>query len=207
MKWTFSIQNKFTASGVLLLLCLLVLLSNYIDRTHTKNVKNMISTLYEDRLVAEEYILKMTSGIYQIKEVINSNAHETNKAKAVNNLLINFKKENTDYKQTKLIEIEKIKADELSTTLSAFEYVPLKDDKTKLELANKLLGILSELSNVQLNESKQIMRYAESLYTSSKTSSQFVFALIIVILLVLQALVFTSKTLLSPGKTKSPSLN
>jgi hypothetical protein len=70
MKWTYSIKNKLLASVVLLALCLLVLLSNYLDRMHTRNVTNYITTLYEDRLVAEVYILKMTSTIYQIREVL-----------------------------------------------------------------------------------------------------------------------------------------
>ncbi len=72
MKWMYSVGNKTVASGALLSLCLLVLFSNYIDRDHTSNVKKSITTLYEDRLVAEAYILKMTSDIYQIKEILNA---------------------------------------------------------------------------------------------------------------------------------------
>src|SRR6187549_1724767 len=71
MKWTYSIQNKMAASGVLLLLCLLVLFSNYIDRDHSDHVKKSIRTLYEDRLLPEDYILKMTHDVYQIKEAMN----------------------------------------------------------------------------------------------------------------------------------------
>lgn len=207
MKWTYSIKNKLTASGVLMLLCLLVLLSNYIDRTHTENVKNMISTLYEDRLIAEEYIFKMASGVYQVKEVINSDINNTSKVNGINNLLRNIKEENNAYQKTKLTEIEKIKADELSTNLIDFESVDIENIQLKLEHTNKLLTTLNQLSNIQLNESKKIMEYAETLYASSKTSSQFVFALIIVILFVLQALVFTSKTLIPRSKPKSPNLN
>ena len=59
------------ASMVLLALCLLVLLSNYLDRLHTTNVKNSISTMYEDRLIVEDYILKMTTNVYQIRELLN----------------------------------------------------------------------------------------------------------------------------------------
>lgn len=207
MKWTYSIQNKLAASAVLILLCVLVLFSNYLDRTHTDNVKSMISTLYEDRLIAEEYILKMTSGIYQVKEVLNSNADDASKMNGINNLLMNIKEGNSAYQETKLTEVEKRKADELSTILSEFGSDHLENTQLQLQLASKLLGILDQLSNIQLNESKQIMKRAEALYTSSKISSQFVFALIIVILLVLQALVFSSRTIMSRFKTPSPGLN
>lgn len=167
----------------------------------------MISTLYEDRLIAEEYILKMTSGIYQVKEVLNSNADDASKMNGLNNLLMNIKEVNSAYQETKLTEVEKRKADELSTILSEFGSDHSKNTQLQLQLASKLLGILDQLSNIQLNESKQIMKRAEVLYTSSKISSQFVFALIIVILLVLQALVFSSRTLMSHFKTRSPGLN
>lgn len=207
MKWTYSIKNKLVASGALLLLCLLVLYSNYIDRNHTQNVKNSISTLYEDRLIAESYILKMTSGVYQIKEVLSSTSNDTNKRNSINNLLINIKESSNAYLKTKFTDAEKRKTDELIDVLKEFESAELNDAQRKLESANKALGLLSELSAIQLEESKQIMDYAETLYVSGKTSSQFVFAIIVVILLVLQALVFTSKTLIPTNKTKPPNLN
>jgi hypothetical protein len=57
------------------------------------------------------------------------------------------------------------------------------------------LALLDELSAIQLSESKQIMKRAEELYVTSKTSSRFALAVVIIIILVLQALVFSSKTL------------
>lgn len=207
MNWTYSIKNKLAASGILLLLCILVLASNYIDRNHTDNVKNAISTLYEDRLIAEEYILKMTSGVYQIREVIHSEANDVNKVNLTNNLLLTIKEANNAYQKTKFTSVEKGKADELQQVLEDFESINLNTTPIKLEVANKALNILNQLSSIQLEESKKIMDHAETLYVSGKTSSQFVFALIIIILFALQALVFTSNSLLPLNKPKSASLN
>ena len=207
MKWTYSVKNKLLASGILLSLCLLVLISNYIDSNHTKNVKAAISTLYADRLIAEEYILKMTSGVYQIKEVIHADLPQANKKSISNNLLLTIKEESNAYLKTKFTTLEKTKADELLSILDAFETIPFDDKKNKLASADQALVILNQLSAIQLEESKQIMANAETLYIAGKTSSQFVFAIIIVILLVLQALVFTSKTLIPNTMPKSPTLN
>ncbi|WP_107039058.1 MCP four helix bundle domain-containing protein [Brumimicrobium mesophilum] len=207
MKWTYIIKNKVTASVALISLCLLALLSNYIDRNHTDNVKNMISTMYEDRLIAEEYIFRMTSSIYQIKEVIRSDDNKTKKVQRIDELLLNIKDKNLAYQETKLTEIELIKAEELMIVLSELETIHSKNKQDKLEIASESLGILDQLSNIQLVESKKIMKNAEALYSSSRTSSQFVFALIIVILLVLQALVFASKTPIARGIAKKPNLN
>ncbi|HSH66319.1 MAG TPA: hypothetical protein VLB84_11100 [Bacteroidia bacterium] len=196
------------ASVVLLSLCLLVLFSNYIDRNHTENVKKSISTLYADRLIAEDYILKMTSCLYQIKEVINTDTgNNINKNSRIKNLLLTIKETSNSYHKTKFTELERIKANELLNTLQEIEPTQLKNTQLKLESANKALAILNELSAIQLAESKQIMNYAERLYLSGKTSSQFVFALIIIILIVLQLLVFTSKTLIQKEKTDFPHLN
>ena len=207
MKWTYSIKNKLVASGALLSLCLLVLISNYIDRNHTRKVKNAISTLYEDRLIAEEYILKMTSGVYQVKEVLNANTNDANKITSINKILLNIREESNAYQKTKFTDIEKIKATELLATLHKFETIPLNNTQLKLESADKALAILNELSAIQLDESKQIMDNAETLYLTGKTSSQVVFALIVIILLVLQALVFASKTLKPNIKLNHPHLN
>lgn len=207
MKWTYGIQNKLAASGVLFLLCLLVLFSNYIDRNHTENVKNSISTLYEDRLIAEEYILKMTGYFYQVKEVINTDTNNTDKVNSINYLLLNIKKESDAYQKTKFTDAEKRKVDEFLNILNEFESIYLKNTQKKLDSANKAIAILKELSTIQLEESKQIMDHVETLYASGKASSQFVFAIIIVILLVLQALVFASKTLISHSKARSSHLN
>ena len=52
------------------------------------------------------------------------------------------------------------------------------------------LTSLSKLSSIQLDESKLIMKNAEAEYANIKTTSQLAFAIIIIILLVLQAIVF-----------------
>ena len=204
MNWTYSIKNKLTASGALFLLCVLVLFSNYIDRTHTENVKNAISTLYEDRLIAEEFILKMTSGFYQIKEEINSDLNDTNKISRVHHLIAEIESVSDAYQKTKFTIVETSKANELLVILKELKsnHYNIQD---KLEFSKKALVILNELSAIQLAESKKIMDHAEELYLSGKTSSQFVFVIIVIILIVLQALVFTSKSLIS--NTKYPNLN
>jgi hypothetical protein len=204
MKWTYSIQNKSVASVALFSLCLLVLFSNYIDRDHTQNVKNAISTLYEDRLIAEGYILKMTSIVYQIKETLNSDTEDAAKNNSINNQLLYFKELNDAYQKTKFTVDEKVKADKLLTSLRELEAT---NTQNKLLTANEMIVLLSELSAIQLEESMHIMEHAETLYLSGKTSSEFVFAIIIIILVVLQALVFASKTLVPNDKSKFPNLN
>lgn len=205
MKWTHVIKNKIVASAALLTLCLLVLFSTYIDRKHTEDVKNTISTLYEDRLVAEVYILKMTRSLYEIKMLLHTES--ANKEQAIKNLFFEIISTSDAYHKTKFTALEKIKADDLLLTLGKLERASLQTVELQLQFTDQALHSLNELSAIQLSESKKIMAYAESLYRFGETSSQFIIALIIIILVVLQAIVFSSKTIIIKEKTDFPSLN
>ena len=207
MKWTYSIKNKLTASIVLLSLCLLVLLSNYLDRIHTENVKDSISTMYEDRLIAESYILKMTRNSYQIREILNSDKGQVLKNSAVKNAIADLKTTYTIYIKTRLTKTEKNVADELIRHIQEFEQTMFNKNSVTTIHTNKILASLDKLSTIQLEESKLIMKQVESQYASIKASSQFAFLIIIIILIVLQIMVFSGESLIPQFKPKDPSLN
>lgn len=207
MKWTYSIKNKLMASMVLLALCLLVLLSNYLDRLHTTNVKNSISTMYEDRLIVEDYILKMTTNVYQIRELLNSDIESSQKDIAVSNLTLDFKNIFIVYSKTRLTKTEKATAVELIDNFRKLERILLNNKNVPVIYTDKILSNLNKLSAIQLNESKLIMEQVESQYATIKTSSQFAFAIIIIILMVLQVLVFSGDSLIPLFKPKDPRLN
>lgn len=207
MKWTQIIKNKILASAALLSLCLLVLASNYIDRKHTDDVKTTISTLYEDRLIAEVYILKMITSLYEIKETIQMDINAIDKDNQVSNHLFEINKTNQAYLKTKFTKLETLKAKKLMLLLSTIEININKNNRIALIQIDKALNLLNELSAIQVEESKKIMTYAESLYLAGKNSSQFVVALIVVILIVLQAIVFSSRTIIIKNPPKFPSLN
>lgn len=207
MKWTHIIKNKVLASVALLSLCLLVLASNYIDRKHTDDVKMTISTLYEDRLIAEVYILKMTRALYEIKQTVKSDAASIDKEKLINNHISAINETSDAYLKTKFTKLEKLKADEFLKILVSVQSFPLENSPLVLAQIDTSLDLLDELSAIQLAESKEIMSYAEKLYLTGKTSSDFVVALIIIILIVLQAIVFSSKTIIIKNQPKFPSHN
>jgi hypothetical protein len=195
MRWTYSVRNKFLASGILLGLCGLVLFSHFLDRVHTRNVKNAISTLYEDRLIAEVYIFKMTGDIYHIREALAAGADDAYRTSSIKRLQSHFQETIDVYLTTKFTDAELAKTHELQAIMDAFASTPTTDRQAQLDITDQALALLDELSAIQLSESKQIMKRAEELYVTSKTSSRFALAVVIIIILVLQALVFSSKTL------------
>lgn len=208
MKWTYSIENKLVAAIALLSLCLLVLFSNYMDRDHTRNVKNSLTTLYEDRLVTETYILRMTNDIYRIKEILNAlTSNISGEENRIGDLLSDIDSISDAYRNTKLTAKEGVKFAELSRIITQFKVSLTKGIDLGAKNMNEALALLNELSAIQLEESKLIMNQAETLFFSSKVSTQFALAVMIVILLVLQALVFTSKTIISSKQTSVSHLN
>ena len=154
MKWTYPIKNKLLASVVLLVLCLLVFLSNYLDRLHTRNVKNSISKLYEDRLIAEVYILKMTSAIYQIKEVLNAEINTVFKNTAFSKLSIELNDTYKAFSKTKLTTTEKETATELINHIKNLEKTILNNNYSPTNYTEKALFSLNKLSTIQIEESK-----------------------------------------------------
>ena len=191
------------ASVVLLTLCLLVILSNYLDRVHTRNVKNSISTMYEDRFIVEEYILKMTRNTYQIRELLLS--PDAGRPDDIKSLTTDFKSTYGIFIKTRLTALEKSTAVKLKTQIREFEN--LQNHQAALNQTEGILTSLGKLSEIQLEESKLIMKQDEAQYATTKTLSQFAFGIVIIILIVLQVLVFSGETLFPIFKPKDPSLN
>lgn len=166
-----------------------------------------MSTMYEDRLIAEGYILKMTSNIYQIREVLSSDLNYVSKTDAVNKLIDSFKNTYEAYSKTKLTVSENATSLELINYFQKFEQTYSNNNYGPSNYTENALSSLNKLSTVQLEESKLIMKNVESEYANIKASSQFAYAVIIIILVVLQALVFSAKTLIPVNKPSDPTLN
>lgn len=207
MRWTYSIKNKLVASLVLLALCLLVLMSNYLDRIHTQSVKASITTMYEDRLIVEEYILKMTRNVYQIREILQSNKESDQEKQQVEGLISEIKSTYQTFSKTRLTENEQATAEELIAQINLFEKIVRSEKNVDPQNTNNILSSLSKLSNIQLDESKLIMKEIESQYATIKASSEFAFAIVLIILIVLQILVFSGESLIPMFKPKDPTLN
>ncbi len=208
MKWTYSIKNKLIASLALLILCLLVLISNYNDRKHTREVKETINTMYKDRLMAESYIMNLTVYMYALKE-----AYTLEQNTGLKNALVQkeiFNKIDTTFKlydQTVFTKNESIKYQFYVDYITKLQTDTNISTTQKMEVLGNALSVLSELSSIQLDESKRIMKKTEQLYESGKLTSDFALAVIVILLIVLQALVFAANTLNTINQSKDTNLN
>ncbi|HOY14425.1 MAG TPA: MCP four helix bundle domain-containing protein [Saprospiraceae bacterium] len=206
MKWTYSIQNKLTAAAVLFVLCVVILYANYNDRMHTSKVIGLISTLYQDRIIAEAYIYNMSNDLYEIKEALIDPVGETPNVK-IQDMISKINVNMAAYEKTKLTEKESLIYDQLRLEIPQNWEAKNNQNNALEKMADNSLLLLGALSEIQLNESKSIVADSEKTYKMSKLSSEFAFAIVIIILIILQALVFASKTLHISNEPVDPSLN
>src|SRR5690606_15903673 len=113
--------------------------------------------LYEDRLIAEDYILKMTVNIYKIKEALNTESITISKSDTIRNLISDFYRNYDAFTKTKLTTTEKIVGDELTSFIKNFEF----NNYSNTKYTDKALFSLKLLAAVQIEESKLIMIKAE----------------------------------------------
>jgi hypothetical protein len=162
--------------------------------------------LYADRLLVEGYILNLSGHIYQIREGLirtdssgtEINSKTTTSLRAIDKII-------EDYEKTKFTEAEET---EFARFKSLIQNLKANNSGIDLQpLTLDALNTLNKLSDIQIEESKSILGKSEQLYRTSKISSDFGFALVIIILLILQALVFSSKTFHISNKSDTASLN
>lgn len=207
IKWTYSLKNKLTASFALVALCLLVLLSTYLDRNHTDKVKNAISTLYQDRIMVQGFILDMTSDLYQIREIIlTSKVNEKVTFEKSQNLIEDINRLKELYLKTEFTQLETLKFDEFIAIMDDYQTKSLPSAIQQLQLTENGIKVLKELSAIQLNESQNILEKAETLYQNGRILTNFSIGIIVIILILLQGLVIASKPAI-PKKRTNPNLN
>lgn len=206
MKWTYSIPRKTGTALLLLTVLVLVLANNVKDRSNSRQLKTAFESIYQDRLMVESYILRLSEELHQIQE-----------------LLENPVVRQTENLQMKLSEIEQINLLYLNTELTKAEEIhfehfekltwelnkALQDGKleginSKIEEA---LGDLRLLSEIQISEGQSLLTQSQQLFNASSISSQFEICLVIILGLMVQGLLFASKTLQKRNSLSTENLN
>lgn len=174
MKWAFSLENKMKASATLLLLCGVVLFSNYRLKRLSGKVAESVQTIYEDRIVVQHLIFSYS----QILDVLDNESYGALHPREYVEIHNKVTQINTQYGETVLTEEEDSvfnvfseKLDE--ATQSNLHAGTMEIDRMKLQL-KRLDEIQMEEATAQLD----IIRKAQG-------SQSYVYYLETVILIVL----------------------
>ncbi|SFU75125.1 Four helix bundle sensory module for signal transduction [Pustulibacterium marinum] len=186
----FSNKIKWIAS--ILLVFLIVLSTNLIDRANFNRINGAVTTIYEDRMVATAILMDMVIHIKD-KEValLSSDTVYSNKEnKAINKAIASNMEA---FKKTKLTDGEQIVFDNLEGKINELIQLERNHGIAKEVILQKTAVIvekLQELSEIQLKEGKQQMLISNNAMKIINwfTKGEIIFLILIAILL--QVIIF-----------------
>lgn len=218
MKWLYSIQQKAQVAFLLAIILLGVFMKNVIDRNNVSELGDSFSSVYEDRLLVESYIYKLSDHLYQKQLLIDQcSGHED-----INHLRTQIAQHNVaisglirEYEKTKLTNQESIFFDAFKKNIN--EMISLENQFLKSQNSmsavpfldhqfNTATSNLNQLSSIQIAEGKTMTDHSKKIVAGSSILTQFELAMIIVIGLIIQALIFASNSL-TPRQLQKHQLN
>ncbi|HRD39960.1 MAG TPA: hypothetical protein PLC65_15130 [Bacteroidia bacterium] len=199
MKGFYAIRHKGRIAFLLLMLIVIEVFNNSSQSNNILQLENAFKEVYADRLIVQDYIYSMSEKIHVQKYGLmseDSNSLELilRDEKAIEDLI-------NQYELTKLTDNEKVVLTNFKKNVREFEllavnYVKerdtLLDKQTCLRQADIVLADLEELNKIQLSRSNKINNESVKIVSFAGTISQLNWALIIVIGLIIQMIVFSS---------------
>lgn len=190
-KWAFSVKNKVKTAGVLFLLCVVVLLSNFRMKYLSECVTEGVETIYKDRFLVQDLIFSYSRILEDVEDVL---VLEGNTQPEFEKNFVKIELLNNKYRATKLTEEE-------SEVFHAFSD---KLEKIRSSIEDKVLvqksliaarEDLVRLEAIQMEEAKKEMVAIAKLDGSRQLSFYLEAAILIVLLIIVQTIVLTATSL------------
>ena len=182
MSKKISFSNHVNIGFALLVVFLLVFATNRIDKRHFETVQDTLTTVYEDRVVAQDYVYKMNNIIHQKQlQLLDSNSTDNQ-----NNLNKEFATLIDVFSTTKLTPKESKIFDGLKQNFEILKNNENQDDNQLnqnelLDIINTIKTDLDNLALIQLSESKYKVGIAQkSLDTNNLMSTLEIVFLVLI---------------------------
>lgn len=195
-----TLSQRLRMGAALVVVFLLVLATNLMDSNHFKVVQKGLTTVFEDRLLAKDYLYKISRQVQKKKEIIQSSDIEelTDLNEMLNDsiqVLIHR------FASTELTENESLAFESLQThirSLNEYESNLLRNESinTELNIAGSeryfsaIYGDLDSLFKIQLEESDRVISNSNRTIDTSNRISRIEIGVLIVIGLLIQLLIF-----------------
>jgi hypothetical protein len=183
-----SLKQRVHAGFILAIAFLLVLASNRLNRRNFSTVEHTVNSVFEDRVVAQEYIYRLNN-LFHGKEMDLVQTAPTEIDLPANERILQLL---SDFEKTELTREESVHFDflkenytELQTLETDIVVGPeahLKESKQEMAALLKEIGVhLDRLSEVQLTESRQLTFHSKKLLNMNLLLSRLEIAFLIVI--------------------------
>lgn len=202
-------KNKIAAAALLFLVMGLVIVGNHSTRSKSTEINDAVNSIYRDRLIVESYIFSYSQKFREINEIIDSKVHDPDRQQTeITRILMEAKSLNEAYVKTRLTAAESVSFQKFAEQCDdILHQVRMGDLLHVKQSTNEASDILQVLSTIQVTEAAQQMKSIHHLFNSSDLYSQFEIAMLVVICVVIQALIFAGKTLRSGADARPAILN
>ena len=169
----------------------MVFVTNRLDKRHFETVQDTLTTLYKDRVIAQDYIFKMSNVINQkhLKFLDSSLSYNQNNLNKEFSALIEL------FSTTRLTRKESIRFKLLKENFEALNHhenipIHLKDKKQIVFYIDAIKKDLNNLSLIQMSESKYKLGVAQKSLDTNNFMSKMEIVFLILIGVIVQFALF-----------------
>ena len=192
-----SFQQRINAGMAIGMVILLVLATNRIDQNHFETTQETVEAVFNDRVVAQNYIYEMNNLIAGIELEVQTNGRSISDQGSIDvmySLINSYRKTQLTREEGRLFNLLQEQVEELEQQLKAWN---VKSSQAKEPLSEKLVkhinkinGNLDALATIQLEESKHLTSAARKSLSTTEIISWMEIGLLIVAGIALQFLIF-----------------
>ena len=213
MKWAYSIRRKISAALLLAAIFVLLFVKSMMDNNNVVKLGTSFSSVYEDRLLVEAYIYRMSDHLFRKKIMIDSAStagYVSQIRPAVERYNETIRSIIEAYEMTKLTEAEtryfndykKNVGELMEAERMFFERVQAgregAPEKAAIDRHFNLASTnLDRLSGIQISEGKLLNDNTQKIVAGSSILAQFEIGILIAIGLMVMVLVFESTSVWS----------
>jgi hypothetical protein len=202
-------NRKLKIALILTFLILLIFGKNLLERRNFNELGDSFISFYEDRLVVESYIFSISEKLFRIKLLVNHCDFENDYSHVIDDIIAyeeGILKLVGDFESTKLTTKEEGFLNDfkgiIENNLRIAEYAQLYSDEKGVNTENvkeyntyieRAITDLEKLSQIQLEEGKILAMNSDQVVNRSKIWAQFEIAALVILLVVIYLLIYTSK--------------
>lgn len=209
MNWSFPIRHKWRTALVFTIILSLMLVKNIVDKQNAEELNSTFNSVYEDRLVVEQYIYQLSKLLYENRLMLDGCADQEALVSMGQRLKTNNRHMDEiieAYAHTHLTENEAVVFGHLQkdiAAIEALEFAYLADLRDPVLVQNdaavfnttfmNAIGHLNELSNIQMEIGKAMRDNSNKVIAGSTLLSQLEMGVLVLFGLFVQSLIFSAR--------------
>ncbi|OUS21400.1 hypothetical protein A9Q93_00945 [Nonlabens dokdonensis] len=196
------ISQKIKWSLGLLLVVALIIATNFIDRNNYQRIQDSVASIYEDRLIAKDYIFDMQIEVHE-KELLLAKGNDSTYLKQGNGSKNRINELIDGFSETKLTREEQRVFTNLQEEIEALFAIEASYATTpeKLSISSRLSAQLNSINNnllqladIQINEGKRQMQVGKKAMESVDLLTQLEIWIVIIIAIIIQIVILYRPT-------------